>query len=155
MRVACVAAFVSLAVASFSPAAAAPRPPAAPRVIEIQVGDNMKFQPATITASPGESLRVVLKDVGHMPKAVMGHNFVLLDKGANAGDVVQKCASARDSDYITPSAKPQILANTRLVGPGETAGISFGAPNSKGDYQFVCTFPGHYASGMKGTLTVK
>ena len=35
-----------------------------------------------------------------------------------------------------------------------TAAASFAAP-AAGSYVFLCTFPGHYVAGMKGTLTVK
>ena len=31
---------------------------------------------------------------------------------------------------------------------------TFTAP-AAGNYIFLCTFPGHYVAGMKGTLTVK
>jgi azurin len=140
----------TLGVASPLPGAAAP-----PRVIQIEVGDNMKFLPAAISAAPGESIKVVVKHGGKMPKVAMGHNFVLLRKGVDAKKLVEACSSARDTDFIAPSVKPQLLAHTRLVGPGEMADAAFVAPAERGDYVFVCTFPGHFALGMKGILTVK
>ena len=115
----------------------------------------MKFLPAAISAAPGESIKVVVKHVGKMPKVAMGHNFVLLRKGVDAKKLVEDCASARDTEFIAPSVKPQLLAYTRLVGPGEMADAAFAAPAGRGDYTFVCTFPGHFALGMKGILTVK
>jgi azurin len=132
-------------------------PSAAPqaRLIQIEVGDNMKFLPAAITAAPGESIKVVLKSVGKMPKAAMAHNFVLLKKGADPKKLVDACASAADTNYIAASVTTQLLAYTRLIGPGETAEAPFEAPAVRGDYVFVCTFPGHFALGMKGVLTVK
>lgn len=150
--VACLV-LLSLASASVLPAAAGGAAPA--RVVQLQVGDNMKFDPAAITAAPGESIKVVLKDVGTMPKVAMGHNFVLLRKASEAKAIVDKCASARDTDFIAPAVQPQLLAFTKLVGPGETVEVTFTAPAQRGDYLFVCTFPGHFAMGMKGTLTVK
>jgi azurin len=153
---ACLSALLSFVVLSDGPAAAAPPSAgAAPRVIQIQTGDNMKFEPAAITAAPGESIKVVLKHVGQMPKVAMGHNFVLLKKASDAKGVVDKCASARDTDFVAPSVQPQLLAYTKLVGPGETVEVTFTAPAQRGDYLFICTFPGHFAMGMKGTLTVK
>jgi azurin len=132
-------------------------PSAAPqaRVIQIEVGDNMKFAPAAITAAPGESITVVLKGVGKMPKAAMGHNFVLLQKGVDPKKLVDTCASAAGTNYIAASVTPQLLSYTRLIGPGETADAPFTAPTVRGDYVFVCTFPGHFALGMRGILTVK
>lgn len=155
MRTACLCALLALAVSSSVVASPGPRLSAEPRVIQIEVGDNMKFLPATITAAPGESLKVVVRDVGQMPKIAMGHNFVLLKKGVGAQGVVDKCSSARDTEFIAASVKPQLLASTRLVGPGETADVTFVAPTERGDYQFICTFPGHFAVGMKGVLIVK
>ncbi|RPI09300.1 MAG: azurin [Actinobacteria bacterium] len=146
---------VVLIAASGVASAAARLPAAAPRVIEIKTGDNMKFDPAAITAAPGESVTVVIRHVGQMPKAAMGHNFVLIQKASEAKAIADTCASARDTEFIAPAVKGQLLAFTRLVGPGETAEITFKAPARRGDYLFICTFPGHFAMGMKGTLTVK
>jgi azurin len=123
------------------------------RTIEIQVGDNMKYSVGTITAKPGERLRVVLKGVGKMPKLAMAHNFVLLKKGVDPKRLVELSASERDNDFVAPALKDQVLATTGLVGPGETREVTFEAPDP-GTYTFVCTFPGHFALGMKGTLIV-
>jgi azurin len=128
---------------------------AAARVIQIEVGDSMRFNPAAITAAPGEQIRIVLKGVGQMPKLAMGHNFVLLKKGTDGKALAEQCAPARETDFIAAPAKGQILAHTSLVGPGETVEVTFAAPRQRGDYQYICTFPGHFALGMKGTLTVK
>ena len=64
---------------------------AAPRIVQIQTGDNMKFAPAAFTAAPGEPITVVLKHTGQMPKMAMGHNFVLLKKASDAKGVVDSC----------------------------------------------------------------
>jgi azurin len=145
-----------VSVVALGPVSAAhAAPAAAPRVVQIEVGDNMKFTPATITAAPGESIKVVIKHVGQMPKVAMGHNFVLLKKGVDAKGVADKCSAARDTEFIAPAVQPQLIASTKLVGPGETADTTFAAPSQRGDYAFICTFPGHFAVGMKGVLTVK
>ena len=34
------------------------------KVIEIEIGDNMRYTPSVIDAEPGQKLRVVLKPVG-------------------------------------------------------------------------------------------
>ncbi|MBI5766280.1 MAG: hypothetical protein HZA93_00680 [Verrucomicrobia bacterium] len=64
-----------------------------PRVVKIKSGEGnqMKFDVASITAAPGEPIKVVLTNACTLPKSVMGHNWVLLAKGtdpiafANAG----------------------------------------------------------------------
>jgi azurin len=142
----------ALVLAVVSPTQARQAPP---RVVQISVGDNMKFSVEAISARPGETLKVVLKGVGQMPKVAMGHNFVLLKKGADPKKFVDASMNARDTDFIAPAAKDQVLASTKLVGPGETVETTFTAPRQPGDYVYLCSFPGHYALGMKGLLTVK
>jgi uncharacterized cupredoxin-like copper-binding protein len=44
---------------------------------------------------------------------------------------------------------------TTLVGPGETAEVTFKVPSAPGSYTFLCSFPGHFVAGMKGMLVVK
>lgn len=132
------------------------------RVIEIvgtDAGGKYLFKPDTITAKPAEQLIVRLKSVagtmGNMPKMAMSHNFVLLKPGndplqiANAG-----IAGGFQGNYIPPDKKDQIVAFTPLAGIGETVEVSFKAP-AAGTYPFICSFPGHTAGGMKGTLVVK
>ncbi len=125
------------------------------RTVEIEASDNMRFTPDRIEARPGERLHVVLKDVGTMPKTAMAHDFVLLRKGADPRAFTEKSVGARDTDYIDPSLKNEVIASTKLVGPGETAEVTFRAPEKPGDYTFLCSFPGHFVVGMKGTLIVK
>jgi azurin len=145
----------AMAVGSGAASSPGQRREATARVIRIQVGDNLKFLPAAITAAPGELVKVVLTDAGQMPKLAMAHNFVLLKKGVEAKTVAEQSASARESGFIAPSVMHQVLASTTLVGPGETADTTFVTPIDPGEYEFICTFPGHFALGMKGILTVK
>jgi azurin len=128
----------------------------AARTIEITAGDDMKFGVTQIDAKPGEQLRVVLKSIGKMPKVVMGHNFVLLKAGADPVAFNTAAMNARATDFMPPELKSQVLASTTgLLGPGETLEVTFKAPAKPGDYTFLCSFPGHFAAGMKGTLSVK
>ena len=125
------------------------------RTIEITGGDNMKFDVTSITAKPGERLRVVLKSVGTAPKAAMAHNVVVLKKDASPTEFVTAAMNARDTDFIPADQKDKVIAATGLAGPGETVEVSFVAPKEPGTYPYICSFPGHYAVGMKGDLVVK
>lgn len=125
------------------------------RTVEIKGTDDMKFSITSITAKPGERIRVVLTTVSNMPKMVMAHNFVLLKKGADQQAFVNASALARDTGFIAPAQKANVLASTALAGAGEKVEVTFTAPKVAGAYPFVCSFPGHFAAGMKGTLTVK
>jgi len=125
------------------------------RVIKIKGTDAMKFDVTRITAKPGELLEVELTTVSSMPKEQMAHDFVLLAKGAPVDSFVMEAAMARATDYIPASQKQYILAHTALAGGGETVKVTFNAPKEPGEYLYICTFPGHYMAGMKGTLVVK
>lgn len=149
---------LTIAQASAAQAKAAPKAAAkkagAARTIEMQGLDTLKFQPATLRAKPGETIRVVLKVTSMMPKAAMAHNFVLLTQKADVNAFVQAAARARATDYIPAANKADILASTGLAGANETVEVTFTAPKTPGSYTFVCTFPAHYQGGMKGTLIV-
>ena len=48
-----------------------------------------------------------------------------------------------------------MLAHSKLLGPGESETVTFNAPFVPGEYLYLCSFPGHYAQGTKGIMTVK
>jgi azurin len=127
----------------------------AARTIEITGTEQMKFDKTSLTARPGEKLRIVLKAVGTLPKTVMGHNFVLLKPDASPLEVNNAAFAARATDFIPESMKDKIYAYSPLAGGGETVEVTFAAPAKPGTYTYLCTFPGHFAMGMKGTLVVK
>jgi azurin len=125
------------------------------RVIEITAADDMKFNVATITAKPGEQVTVRLKNIGKMPKIAMGHNFVLVKPTTKLTDFANAAMMAQATAYIPAEMKGEVLASTAVTGPDETVEITFKVPAKAGSYPFLCTFPGHFAAGMKGTLEVK
>ena len=159
----CALAFVSSpASAGQAAAAQTKKAPAAAkaaaggvRTIEITGSETMKYDVTEITAKPGEKLRIVLKAVGSMPKIAMAHNVVVLKAGASAMEVSNAAFNARETDFIPAAMKDKILAFTKLAGGGETAEVTFTVPAKAGKYDYLCTFPGHFAAGMKGVLTVK
>ena len=51
--------------------------------------------------------------------------------------------------------KDQVLAASAMAGPGETVEVTFKVPTAPGTYPYLCTFPGHFAAGMRGTIVVK
>lgn len=127
----------------------------APKTVTITGTEQMKWDVTTIQAKPGEEIHIVLKATGSMPKIAMAHNFVLLKSGVNPQDVANASMTARDTDFIPASMKDKIIAHTGLAGGGETVQVTFKAPAKAGTYPYLCTFPGHFAVGMKGELVVK
>ena len=120
--------------------------------IELSSNDEMKFDKNELTVTAGQTVTLTLKHIGTMDKSVMGHNFVLLKKGADVQSFAEKAMTAKDNDYI-PTDKSSIIAHTRLIGGGESVSITFPAPEP-GMYDYLCSFPGHYAM-MKGKFIVK
>jgi len=122
----------------------------------ISGNDAMQFDIKTFQAKPGESIRLTLNNVGSIPKIAMGHNWVLLKKGTDAIAFGQKVLASGGSatNPLPKSLLGDVLAHTKLLGPGESETISFTAPTIAGDYEYVCTFPGHFAM-MRGSMEVK
>jgi azurin len=125
------------------------------RTVDIAGTDDMKFSITQITARRGEQLRVRLISKGTLPKIAMAHNVVVLKLGADPAKFANAGAPHRATDFVPPEMKDQVIAKTAFVGPGETAEVTFTVPLKAGVYPFVCTFPGHFQAGMKGTLIVK
>lgn len=126
----------------------------APREILITANDAMQFNVKELAAKPGESLRLKLSHVGKLPKAAMGHNWVLLKVMSAAEINAFALACAKNPPNYLPADTSAVLAHTRLIGGGENDTIEFTAPSTPGEYPFVCTFPGHFTM-MKGKLVVK
>lgn len=144
-----------LALSSTVAAPAAPAADPAARTVTIAAGDDMKFSVGTITAKRGEKLRIVLKSTGTMPKVAMAHNVVVLGKGTDVDAFVNASVMARSNAFVAPAFASQVLAATPLAGNGETVEVTFTVPSAPGRYDYVCSFPGHYLVGMRGTLIVK
>lgn len=127
--------------------------------VKIEGNDQMQFNTKSFTVKPGESVTLVLKHSGKLPKAAMGHNVVILKVGTDAqawGLAVPSKGGNPGNDYIPTdkAAAAAMIAHTKLVGGGETTKITFKAPDKAGSYPFLCTFPGHVAM-MRGVMEVK
>lgn len=138
-------------VFSFSASAAAA---ASPREIAITANDAMQFNVKEITAKPGEVVRVKLTHTGKLPKAAMGHNWVLLKPMTPAEFNAFAMACATKAPVYLPEDRSAVIAHTKILGGGESDTVEFTVPATPGDYPFLCSFPGHYAM-MKGVLKVK
>jgi len=129
--------------------------PAGPREIEITASDQMKYSVTSIEAKPGEDLKVILTNIGTQPVEVMGHDWVLLKAGTDVAAFDAAALNAKATGYIPAALSDAIIAKIDLLGPRKSGEVEFKAPITPGDYPFICTFPAHYQTGMKGVLTVK
>ena len=122
---------------------------AAPSAVNVSTaGESLAFAPAQLSANAGD-VKVTFKNGSGAQK----HNWVLVKGGdAEAAKVDEEGVAAGEAAGYIPN-NPAIIAKTKLVEGNGTDSITFKA--DAGTYTYLCTFPGHYAAGMKGTLTVK
>lgn len=120
---------------------------------EITSDDAMKFDPKEITIkSSCTQYSIVLKHVGKMPKAAMGHN-VVISKTADKDGILSDGAAAGAAGDFLKAGDSRVIAHTKLIGGGETDTVTFDVSKlTKGEaYEYFCSFPGHYAQ-MNGKL---
>lgn len=137
--------------------AATPAAPAAPApaVIEITANDAMKFNLTRFEVAAGQEVKITFTNMGTMPKVAMGHNLIVLKKDIDVKAYADAAVMAVATDYVPAAKADQVIAHTKLLGPKQTDEITFKAPAEAGEYPFICSFPAHYLSGMKGVMVVK
>ena len=128
---------------------------AGPCDLEIESTDAMKFNKETLSV-PASCKKVTLKltHTGKLPKASMGHNWVLSKTADMQAVATDGIPAGPDKSYIKPG-DTRVLAHTKLIGGGESDSISFDATKLKAGeaYSFFCSFPGHIAL-MKGSFAI-
>jgi len=113
-------------------------------------GEALQFAPAALNATAGQQVQVTFKNGSTAQK----HNWVLVKGGdAEAQKVDDAGATAGEAAGYIPT-DPNVISSVKLLEGAASGTASFAAP-AAGNYTFLCTFPGHYAAGMKGVLTVK
>lgn len=119
--------------------------------ITLASNDQMQFDMDEIRVKAGQTVTLTLTHTGSLDKTVMGHNFVLLTQGTDIATFGQQAMMAKDTEYIPEGES--VIVHTALIGGGESDTITFEAP-AAGTYDFICSFPGHYAL-MKGKFIVE
>ncbi len=113
--------------------------------VVVTSNDMMQFDTKAITVSKScKEFKVTLKHSGKLPKAAMGHNWVL-SKASDARAVAADGMTAGvDNSFVKPGDK-RVIALTDVIGGGESTSVTF--PVSKltagEQYKFFCSFPGH------------
>lgn len=118
------------------------------------VHEQLRFDTTKLTVKAGKSFEVIFENDDVMP-----HNFVIVPPGRHmeigtaAMTMTPDKLDKKGRAYMPPAFEKEIIAATKLMEPGQKEQLKVKAPNKPGDYEFVCTFPGH-AFIMWGTLTV-
>lgn len=82
------------------------------------------------------------------------HNWVLVKGGDDVAARVDEAASAVGPEGGYLPTTPDVVAGGKQLDPGGNESINIPALPA-GAYTYICTTPGHYAAGMKGTLTIQ
>ncbi|MEI7953977.1 MAG: PVC-type heme-binding CxxCH protein [Verrucomicrobiota bacterium] len=130
--------------------APAVRPDGTLEVQLLTVKEALKYDQTSIEAKAGQAVEITFINVDLMP-----HNVVITQPGA--ADEICTAALAMAGagfakDFIPESTK--ILAHSKLLDHGKRETLKFTLPSAPGDYQFVCTFPGH-GTVMRGIIKAK
>lgn len=121
----------------------------------IDGNDAMQYDQKNITVPKTcKQFTVTLKHTGKLPKASMGHNWVLSTAADESAIIADGMKAGAEQNYVKPN-DARVIAHTKLIGGGESDSISFAVSKLKAGeaYAYFCTFPGH-AALMKGTLTL-
>ena len=115
------------------------------------IPEQMLYDKTLIVVETGKPVEIILINDDAMP-----HNLVVIAPGAleEIGNTAEKMPPDPDTQgrlYVPGS--PKVLHATRLIDAGQQTKLSFNAPEEPGDYNYVCTFPGHWRR-MVGTLAV-
>lgn len=145
-----VVAGLTLSVVGTSVTATAKAPPPEKTITITPEGNKMKFAETEITAQAGQTVTIIFENTASSP--AMQHNVVVLNT-SDASAVKRVGQAALSASNYVPD-DPAVLAATDIAKPGETTKVTFTVPDTPGQYRYICTYPGHYAS-MQGTLIVE
>jgi uncharacterized cupredoxin-like copper-binding protein len=97
---------------------------------------DFQFSPNSFTVPAGEEIALSAVNNG----AVI-HNFIIMEMGYQVGNEFDE------------EDQPHVYWQTD-ISPGNSIETSFTAPQEPGEYEVVCSTPGHVQAGMVGTLNV-
>jgi putative heme-binding domain-containing protein len=119
-------------------------------VVHIQtLKEQMRYDRTHFAVTPGMKVRLTLQNPDWMD-----HNLILVEP--EAASEVALAAMMLGADGIAKQWNPgggQILAATGILGVGGQETLEFTAPMVKGDYPYICTYPGHWQL-MNGIMHV-
>ena len=124
--------------------------------VTVESNDAMQFNTKEIVVDKScDEFTVNLVHVGKLPKSAMGHNVVITKAADKQGVATDATSAGPNNDYIKPN-DDRVIAHTKMIGGGEKDSVTFSTADLEagGDYDFFCSFPGHWAI-MSGKVVVK
>ena len=121
------------------------------------VREQMRYDTPRLVVEAGKPFEVIFENMD-----AMGHNFVVVQPGTR--QAVAEAVQTRRPDqldkkgraYVPEDGKNQdkrVIDATKTVEPGEKETLKMTAPGREGEYEYVCTMPGHWVI-MWGKLVV-
>ncbi|RBP42664.1 azurin [Roseimicrobium gellanilyticum] len=122
------------------------------RAVQLDAALGLQFAQKTLTVKVGERISLTLNNPDVVP-----HNVVLIKPGKlqAIGDLSNKLITDPEGPakhYVPESG--DVIAYTDMVMPQKQFTIHLTAPMEKGEYLYLCTFPGHWVV-MNGVLKVE
>lgn len=109
------------------------------------VREQMRYDTQRIVVEAGKPFEIILQNEDAMP-----HNLVIVDPGQHvAASTAAMTMTINDVDRRDKRKRQflpkgfHILDATALVEPEKKESLKLTSPNKEGDYEYVCTFPGH------------
>ncbi|MBS1737562.1 MAG: azurin [Bacteroidetes bacterium] len=121
--------------------------------IELTGDDQLKFDKTLFKIKAGQNVKLSMKNIGKMPKEAMAHNVVILAPGTDVQAFGEAAVKAKTNDHIPADMMSEVIAHTKLLGPGESDEITFKVTDP-GVYDFICSFPGHFGT-MRGKIVAE
>ena len=118
--------------------------------IQLATQPDLKYDKEIIQVSAGSKVALTFNNDDDM-----AHNVVITIPGSAdrvGSEAMNLGLNADDLEYVPRTE--EVLFHTSMLEPGQVETIYFEVPEEPGDYQYVCTFPGHYVS-MRGVLRVQ
>lgn len=131
---------VALAAFAVTLALAACASTGGPRHIAVSLTDAMTYEPSAITVRQGETVVLDVKNVGGI-----AHEFFV-------GNATQQAEHEAEMKQMFAMGHDHPMGVRVEAGQMKALTLSF--PNA-GNLEIGCHEPGHWAAGMKGTLTVQ
>ena len=115
------------------------------------VSEQMRYDTPRLVVEAGKPFEVIFENADNLP-----HNFVVVAPGSRP-KVGKSSAEMKPSDLDNQGRafipKHDVLAGTRLLDPGHGETLKLTAPKREANYEFMCTYPGHWEM-MWGRLVV-
>jgi len=118
------------------------------------VREQMRYDTPRLVVEAGKPFQIVFENADFMP-----HNLIVVKP--NAREKVGQAAALMKPEELDGQgrayvpASPEILAASKLLLAGQRETLKLTAPETEGEHEFFCTFPGHYQVRWGGLVVTR